>query len=200
MSATTSWIHGNALRVEDPGEYANVRHRGWGSELNYAGPRDDEDGQNLSLRWCHIGVPTPTPVDGVEPELGRIFVLYKTDSTSDLHITQIDVYDAGNKLGSIPLGYDKAANDWLGSGDHLNLDKYNQFAPPVNRYRVQNGIGLSFACLFTVIPPNEPETPATQYWQLTIAAVGVEFIWPIVIEEERATFEGKIPLGHANQR
>ncbi len=112
MTATTSWIHGNAPCVEGPGEYANVRHRGWGSELNYAGPRDDENGQNLSLRWCQIGVPTPTPVDGVAPELGRSFVLYNTDSTSDLHITQIDVWDAGDEhsatfAGKIPPQHQK---------------------------------------------------------------------------------------------
>lgn len=29
-----------------------------------------------------------------------------------------------------------------------------------------------------------------------MAAVGVEFIWPILIDEHSATFAGKIPLEH----
>jgi hypothetical protein len=33
MSLTRVWTHGNSLVVEDPGEYAYIRHRGWGTEL-----------------------------------------------------------------------------------------------------------------------------------------------------------------------
>jgi len=51
--------YGNSLRVEDPGEYQSIRHREYGVELTFAGPREDEDPDDLSPRYVHIPIPTP---------------------------------------------------------------------------------------------------------------------------------------------
>lgn len=153
MSVTTVWTHGNSLVVEDPGEYAYIRHRGWGTELGFAGPRDDEDILNLSLRYSHIPIPTPASVDGDAPWLTKIYVLYETKGF--MRVGRIDVWDGNNPVCQFNETYDPE-NRGLGHGNHLTLDLANQLtlSPP---YLVSAGIGVTFACDLTYLPPDEPE-------------------------------------------
>ncbi len=95
MSVTTMWIHGNALVVEDPGEYAVIRHRGWGTELDFNSFDDDESYHN-----SHIPIPTPASVDGALPMLTQITILFET--TSDLYIQQVDVWDGNVPVAQFP--------------------------------------------------------------------------------------------------
>lgn len=95
MATKTLWTHGNALVVEDPGEYSSIRHRGWGTELNFNSPGEDDD----AYRVCHIPLPTPATIDGVAPTLVKIFILFET--TPNVFIGRIDIWHANNAVAQI---------------------------------------------------------------------------------------------------
>ena len=181
MSVTTMWAHGNSLVVEDPGEYAYIRHRGWGTELSYAGPRDDEDGENLSLRYCHIPIPTPESVDGVAARLVRVLVLYETSEL--MEVSRIDVWDGNSPVAQFDESYnpDVPEGNFRGRGNHLTLDPTNQLTLPGSPYTVSSGLGISLAVAISWLPPDEPESIPNQSWILTVTGAGAEFIYPAPI-------------------
>ncbi len=180
MATKTLWTHGNAVVVEDPGEYSSIRHRGWGTELNYNAPGEDDD----AYRVCHIPLPTPATIDGVAPTLVKIFILFET--TPNVIIGRIDIWDANNAVAQISNHgeFEPAPGLWVGNGSHLTLDRNNQLPLP-QPYDVSTGIGISFLCsLFSVLP-----------LQLNVAAVGGEFVVPNpgVSKAQRLTAHSNAP-------
>jgi hypothetical protein len=182
MSLNTVWTHGNSLRVEDPGEYQNVRHRGWGTVLTYARRRDDEKNlDSLSPRYCHIPIPTPTAVDGTSPWLTHVYVLFETQGYAKLG--GLGLWDADNLLQSFADDSSGLAGRF---GGFLTISKFNTFTlaePPV----VQRGIGVTLAVQLDIIPDNDsahtgqpPAPPSTDSdpWILTVTAVGADFVFP----------------------
>jgi hypothetical protein len=165
LATETLWTHGNAVVVEDPGEYSSIRHRGWGTELNYNPPGEDD----LSYRVCHIPLSTPATIDGVAPTLVKIFILFET--TPNLNIVRIDLWDGNNAIAQFSdhTGEEPPPGPgvFLGNGPHLTLDPNNQLPLP-EPHRVSTGIGISFLC--GMVPP--------QPLQLNVAAVGGEFVVP----------------------
>lgn len=161
MSVTTMWIHGNALVVEDPGEYAVIRHRGWGTELDFNSFDDDESYHN-----SHIPIPTPASVDGALPMLTQITILFET--TSDLYIQQVDVWDGNVPVAQFPCysAPDPPPGAFTGNLSHLVPDATNQLKldPP---YAVQYGIGVSLRCF-----------AYGDTLTLNLAAVGADFVFP----------------------
>ena len=166
MTVTTMWTHGNALAVEDPGEYEYIRHRGYGTLLKYnAGTSSLDD-----LRVCHIPIPTPQVVDGQSPAIEKITVLFQTDANAPLvtpsdgiagvvQIKKVDVWDGPTLVTTFqPAG-------WFGS--HLSADGINQLTVP--RTNVRTGIGIS---LFCGVGDNNPSE-----WFLIVAAVGADFVY-----------------------
>jgi hypothetical protein len=157
VSLTTMWTHGNSLKVEDSGEYQSIRHRGYGVELTFAGPREDEDPDDLSPRYVHIPIPTPASVDGSVPWLTNVYVLYKTTGWST--INQIYLYDANNAITHFsadptgPHASDPPSADpkggLIGYGDHLTMSAANKFAldePFREPYLLGTGIGVTLSC------------------------------------------------------
>jgi hypothetical protein len=186
MSVTSMWTHGNSLRVEDPGEYADVRHRGWGAELNFNPiPVNSDDD---SYRNSHIPIPTPASVDGASPMLTKITILFETDP--NLFISQVDVWDGNEPVAQFPANAAPGAPPGVFTGNlsHLAPDSTNQLTlnPP---YRVQYGIGVSLRCL----PMDSPAL------KLTVAAVGADFVFPnpplLKEEPKHATSARQQPVG-----
>jgi len=174
MSITTMWTHGNALVVEDPGEYASIRHRGWGTELSYNNPGDDDN-----YRVCHIPLPTLTSVDGESPKLSKVTILYETGGGA--FIERVDVWDATQRIAQFPgIYYDKPLppTGFSGYQSHLSPDRYNVllFDPP---YEAQSGIGISLLVALTGASsdPNVPSDPLT----VMIAGVGADFVFPMPV-------------------
>ncbi len=167
MTLTTMWTHGNALVVEDPGEYEYIRHRGYGTLLKYnAGTSSLDD-----LRVCHIPIPTPQTVDGASPVIAKITVLFQTDANAPLvapsqgldgvvRIEKIDVWDGPNLVTTFQK------TDWHGS--HLSADGVNQLTVPPTQ--VQTGIGVSLFC--SVDGDEDPSE-----WFLIVAGVGGDFVY-----------------------
>ena len=182
MSLTTMWTHGNSLRVEDPGEYQNVRHRGWGAVLTYARRRDDEQNlDELSPRYCHIPIPTPTVVDGAAPWLSKVYVLFETQGNAKLH--EVGVWDADNLVKTF-ADNSEGLNGRFGS--FLTLSAFNQFSLD-ELYVVQKGIGITLAIQLDIVADNDsehtgqppaPPTTESDPWILTVTAVGADFVYP----------------------
>jgi hypothetical protein len=176
MSLTTMWIHGNALVVEDPGEYAVIRYRGWGVELDFNSFDNEESYHN-----SHVPIPTPAVMDGASPMLTKITILFET--TADLYIQQVDVWD-----GNMPVAQfhcynapDPPANVFTGNLSHLVPDSTNQLTldPP---YAVQYGIGVSLRCF-----------AYGETLTLNLAAIGADFVFPNPpIIRKKATIEGSL--------
>jgi hypothetical protein len=163
VSTKTLWTHGNALVVEDPGEYSSIRHRGWGTELNFNQPDENDD----AYRVCHIPLPAPATIDGVAPTLVKIFILFET--SLDLIIGRIDLWDGNNPVAQFSNHgeFEPAAGLWVGTGSHLTLDRNNQLPLP-QPHDVSTGIGISLLCMLFSVPG----------LQLNVAAVGGEFVVP----------------------
>lgn len=163
MSTKTVWTHGNALVVEDPGEYSSIRHRGWGTELNYNQPGEDDD----AYRVCHVPLPTPATIDGVTPTLVKIFILFETSPA--VFVVRLDLWDGNSPVAQFSSHpeYEPPAGLWVGNGSHLTLDRNNQLPLP-QPYEVSTGIGISFVCGVMADSP----------LQLSVAAVGGEFVLP----------------------
>ncbi|HEY9154207.1 MAG TPA: hypothetical protein VIM69_03690 [Opitutaceae bacterium] len=169
MSITTIWTHGNALTVEDPRDTAYLWHRGWGSELTFPGPRDNES-SSQATRYCHLAIPTPRTLNGEPMELTKLIVLFEVQG--DMRISRIDVWDANIPVAQ--FNEDRNPGGQIkGVGSHLTIDSTNQLSLP-RPYPVQYGIGVSFVCELSFWDGQEPLV-------LTLAAVGAEFISPIHI-------------------
>jgi len=188
MSLTSMWIHGNALAVEDPGEYADIRHRGWATELDFNPIPVDSDDSNY--RNSHIPIPTPASVDGASPMLTKITILFETDP--NLFVSQVDVWDGNVPVAQFPADAspEAPAGAFTGNMSHLTPDRTNQLTlnPP---YKVQYGIGVSLRCL----PMDSPAL------KLTLAAVGADFVFPnppIIEREAKSETSVRAPVRGAH--
>jgi hypothetical protein len=176
MTLTTMWVHGNALVVEDQGQYEFIRHRAYGTLLKYNGGTSSLD----DLRVCHIPIPTPQTVDGLTPSVTKVTVLFQTDADApgaapneaiegSVRIEKIDVWDGPTLITTF------RKYGWHGS--HLSADDLNQLVVPATK--VQTGIGVSLFC--SIDGDADPSV-----WYLIVAGVGADFVYPnpVLVEHE----------------
>ncbi|KVC86001.1 hypothetical protein WJ47_25840 [Burkholderia ubonensis] len=124
MALHASWIHGNALTVENPGSLDRVGHFGWGADMAI------KPGQSS---WFHIPLATPVIVGDVRSKVQRLFLMFSATSGS---VRNVHIYDGSGKVQEF--------NNLLLSGEHrTELDNANTFdlsAP----HTVVWGMGVSF--------------------------------------------------------
>jgi hypothetical protein len=126
MALTATWVHGNALTVETPGNCAAILHKGWGTDLLI---------NSGTETWFHIPISTPVLINDVRAQLVRVFILFET-TPGDGFIGNVHVYDGAFN----PQQF----NDLNLAGEHrTGLDGANTFtlAQP---HTVAFGIGISF--------------------------------------------------------
>ncbi len=124
MNSQASWIHGNALTVEQPENLSRVGHFGWGADMAIVAGKSS---------WFHVPLPTPVILNGSRASLLRVFLMFETEQGS---IRNVHVYDGSSKVQEF--------NGLLLKGEHrINLDAENTFnlAQP---HSVAYGIGVSF--------------------------------------------------------
>jgi hypothetical protein len=85
VSLHASWVHGNAVTVEAPGNLDRVGHYGWGGDMAIKPGKDS---------WFHIPVPTPVIVSDTRTKLNRVFLLFDAVSGS---IRNVHVYDGSSR-------------------------------------------------------------------------------------------------------
>jgi hypothetical protein len=120
----TSWIHGNALTVENPGSLDRVGHFGWGADMAI------KPGQNS---WFHIPLATPVIVGDVRANVQRLFLMFDATSGS---IRAVHIYDGSGKVQEF--------NNLMLTGEHRTaLDSSNtiDLSTP---HTVVWGMGMSF--------------------------------------------------------
>lgn len=110
MALHASWVHGNALTVESPGNLERVGHFGWGADMITRHGGQDS--------WFHIPLPTPVIVgEGGRTTLGRVFLLFWSDRG---RIKEVHVWDGPIRL--------QVFNNVNSKGEHrFELDGRNTF-------------------------------------------------------------------------
>ena len=124
MALHASWVHGNAVQVESPGNFVSVGHYGWGSDVSLTPGK---------ASWFHIPIPTPVITGDVRTTVQRLFVLYMAENCE---IRNVHVFDGSSKVQEI--------NNLHLKGEHrLGLDSANIFdlAAP---HTVAFGMGITF--------------------------------------------------------
>ena len=139
MSFHASWVHGNALTVENPENLKRIGHLGWGADMQIAPGK---------ASWFHIPLPTPVIPNGTQSSLLRVFLMFETEQGS---IRNVHVYDGSVKV--------QAFDDLLLTGDHLHsidsVNTFNLLKPHSSLF----GIGVSFLFIADIgfdsaIPPS----------------------------------------------
>jgi hypothetical protein len=151
MGFHASWVHGNALTVENPENLDRVGHFGWGADMVM---------KNGKSSWFHVALPTPVIVSDARSKLIRVFLMYETEGGGS--ILNVHVYDGSFKVQEFN-------NLRIGGKRRLSLDSGNTF-DLANPHTVIFGIGVSFlyraAFAATVtIPPS----------RLILAAAGGDY-------------------------
>jgi hypothetical protein len=151
MSFNASWIHGNALIVQMPGNLVSTDHVGWGTDMKV---------KPGTSTWFHIPLPTPVVIDGTRSKLIRVFIMFQSDIGG--RIESVHVYDGTNKIHQF---------DGLRSeGDNrVNLNSYNTFTLPAP-HDVIFGIGISFSFV-TAIGIDSPIPP----FHLVVVSAGGDY-------------------------
>lgn len=149
MALHASWVHGNALTVENPERLTSIGHFGWGTDLAFA------PGQSGFL---HVPLPTPVIVGDSRTSIQRLFLLFKSENCE---IRAVHVYDGSGKVQEL--------NDLHLSGEHRTaLDGQNTFdlsAP----HTVAWGMGITFLVQASI----GFDTPITT--RFILAAAGGDF-------------------------
>jgi hypothetical protein len=139
MGFHASWVHGNALTVENPENLNRVGHFGWGADMQVKPGKSS---------WFHIALPTPVIVSDSRSNLIRVFLMFESEQGS---IRNVHVYDGSFKVQEF--------NDLLITGEHrLSLDSVNTFNL-ANPHTVILGIGVSLLYIADIgfdstIPPS----------------------------------------------
>jgi uncharacterized protein DUF6623 len=139
MGFHASWVHGNALTVENSENLNRVGHFGWGADMAVKPGKGS---------WFHIALPTPVILSNVRSSLIRVFLMFESEQGS---IRNVHVYDGSFKVHEF--------NDLLIEGEHrLALDGMNTFNL-ANPHSVAFGIGVSFFFIASIgfdsaIPPS----------------------------------------------
>jgi hypothetical protein len=139
MGFYASWVHGNAIAVENPENLSRLGHFGWGGDMQV---------QPGKSSWFHVALPTPVIVNGARSSLVRVFLMFESEQGS---IRNVHVYDGSSKVQEF--------NNLMLSGEHRTaLDGANTFnlAAP---HSVAFGIGISFLFIADIgfdsaIPPS----------------------------------------------
>jgi hypothetical protein len=145
MALTASWVHGNALIVETPGNCAAITRFGWGTALDINPGTDN---------WFHIPIPTPVLIKDARAQLFRVFILFAT-KPGDGIVSEVRVFDGKTiirNFGNLHLE---------GNFEDRIVDGFNMFtlATP---HSTAAGIGVSFHFLAATgidssIPPTRVE-------------------------------------------
>jgi hypothetical protein len=159
MLKYASWVHGNTLAVERPGDVV-VQRWGWGTELRtHTSPSPST--------WCHIAIPTPVIINDARMKVQNLFLLFETGQHAS--IDNIHIYDGPDKIAAwdVVAGSNYSARR---SGHHSkSIDGQNTFVLPAP-HEVRFGLSISFTFIAVAQSAwNDPEA------RLLITTAGADF-------------------------
>lgn len=153
MSLYASWIHGNALVVQNEASsnLVSIDHSGWGVDMMVK-PR--------SASWFHIPIPTPVVIGDTRAKLIRVFITFYSDPGG--RIESVHVFDGFNKIHQF--------DGLISEGDNRNeLNSSNTFTLPTP-HDVTQGIGISFSFV-TATPFDTPNF----HFRLQVVSAGGDY-------------------------
>jgi len=125
------WVHGTIVEAENPTSF--VSRKGSGAQFGAFG--------GAKPNWFHIPITTPVILDGVRPQLGKVFVFYKTNGAT---ITNLHIYDGPRKV--------KAFDGLKLSGNHSgSIDASNSWVITPS-LKILFGLGISVGVQFGIDP------------------------------------------------
>lgn len=108
MSLYASWVHGNALTVEDPGALSRDGHFGWGRDLQFIPGKSS---------WLHVPIPIPVIAKDTRTQVQRFFLTFLAENCE---IRGVHIYDGSSKVQEL--------NGLHLSGEHRSgVDGVNTF-------------------------------------------------------------------------
>ncbi len=150
MSLHASWVHGNAVTVENPENCVAIGHYGWGGDVALIPGK---------ASWFHLPLPTPVITAEGRTRVQRFFVMF---SAENCQVRAVHIYDGSTKVQEF--------NDLHPEGDHrTGLDGANTFdlASP---HTVLWGMGISFFVQASI----GFDTPITT--RFIVASGGADFV------------------------
>ena len=165
MLKQASWIHGNAVVVEDPNS-VTLRHVGMGTEMFFKFAL----GTQPTGTWCHIPIPTPVIVNDVRLKVQTLFLLFQTGQHAA--IDNVHIFDGASRIARFDtvVGNNAAGRR---SGNHLqSIDSSSTITLPTP-HEVIFGLSISFTfrpvAVTTTLPGGDPEG------RILITSAGADF-------------------------
>jgi hypothetical protein len=166
MLKYASWIHGNAVVLEDPSSIL-IRRWGWGTEMQFT----FAPGTTPPGTWCHIAIPTPVIANDVRLKVQKVFLLFQTGQHAA--IDNIHIYDGPKRIfaADVVPGSNSSARR---TGDHSqSIDAQNTFALPTP-HEVSFGLSVSFT--FRPVALNTSLRLVDSEGKLLITTAGADFV------------------------
>lgn len=152
MTLHATWVHGNAVAIENPENLASIGHFGWGTQVGV------KPGKGC---WFHVPLPTPVIVLEGRTKVQKLFVLFKSEPGQGL-VRNVHIWDGAVRV--------QAFDNLAFSGEHWNgLDGQNTFNL-TSPHTVAFGMGIS-VFYQAAIGIDSPVPPAT----FIISTAGADF-------------------------
>ncbi len=165
MLKYASWVHGNAVVLENPSNILVMR-RGHGTEMQFT----FAPGRPAQGTWCHIAIPTPVIVNDVRLKVQKLFLLFKTGQHAS--IDNIHIYDGPWKIAAFDVvaGSNYSARR---TGNHSQgVDAQNMITLPTPH---EVSLGLSISFTFTPVAVNSSLAMVDPEGTLLITSAGADF-------------------------
>ncbi|MDP3700125.1 MAG: hypothetical protein Q8R72_04390 [Hylemonella sp.] len=167
MLKYASWIHGNAVQLEDPSGIL-VKKVGMGTEMQF---NTLVPGISPPGTWCHIAIPSPVIVNDARLKLQKVFLLFQTGQHAA--IDNLHIFDGPRRIfmQDVVPGRNSSARR---TGNHMQaIDAQNTFTLPAP-VEISFGVSISFTfrpvALTTSLGRADPEG------KLLITTAGADFV------------------------
>jgi len=166
MLKHASWVHGNAVVVEDPGS-VTLRHVGMGTEMFFKFAL----GGRPTGTWCHIPIPTPVIINDVRLKVQTLFLMFQTGQHAA--IDNVHIFDGPSRIAMFDAAIGSGGAGRR-EGNHLqSIDAANTITLQAP-HEVIFGMSISFTfrpvAVTTTLPGGDPEG------RILISSAGADFI------------------------
>jgi len=159
MSEYVEYVHGNAVRVENPEHLRSSRTFGWGLTATFAGPAPEPSPVGTVMQasgpgcWLHAPLASRRTVSGRRPWLRSVTLRF---ATSHCAISAVHIYDGGLLVCAAPrpdaplgrLKHENAIKAWTYEIPPLSVLAGGPLVPsPIpaeERHHLVSAIGVSF--------------------------------------------------------
>jgi hypothetical protein len=182
------FTHGNALRVENPGNLAGLNNFGWGTQIEFHPPIQGQTGDVPTLQsapgsWFHLPLDsTLTTFRSASPRLISVTILFQT---TNCRIDKVHVYDGARFLQEFKSNQFGFHGEFLDSRNAFKLD---------SPHPVFSAIGISFFA-YADVSDFHPARPPFAGATLVVAGGGAQYHAQSLLEEAATTIFQNNPFG-----